>query len=75
MGGHSSFQGLKGSSYAILGDADNKPIFMDCGAYRAILKLKMLLLDAFGTPKNPGGDSSFQGLKGSSYAILGDADN
>ena len=28
---------------------------MDCGVYRAILKLKMLWLEAFGTPKNPGG--------------------
>ena len=28
---------------------------MDCGVYRAIFKLKMLWLDAFGTPKNPGG--------------------
>ena len=28
---------------------------MDCGACRAIPKLKMLWLDAFGTPKNPGG--------------------
>ena len=28
---------------------------MDCGAYRAIPKLKMLWLDAFATPKYPGG--------------------
>ena len=28
---------------------------MDCGVYRAIPKLKVLWLDAFGTPKIPGG--------------------
>ena len=28
---------------------------MDCWAYTAIPKLKMLWLDAFGTPKIPGG--------------------
>ena len=54
-GGYRSFQGLEGISYAILGDADKKPLFMDCGACRAIPKLRMLWLDAFGTPKNPGG--------------------
>ena len=54
-GGYRSFQGLEGNSYAILWDADNTPLFMDCGACRAILKLNMLWLDAFGTPKNPGG--------------------
>ena len=33
----------------------NKPLFMHCGACRAIPKVNMLWLDAFGSPKNPGG--------------------
>ena len=39
---------------------------MDCGACRAILKLRMLWLDAFGTPKNPrgGGIGAFRASKG-----------
>ena len=38
---------------------------MDCGACRAIPKLNMLWLDAFGTPKNPGGGiGAFRALKG-----------
>ena len=38
---------------------------MDFGACRAIPKVKMLWLDAFGTPKNPGGGiGAFRASKG-----------
>ena len=56
-----SFQALEGNSYAILRNAVNKPLFMHCGACRAILEVNMLWLDAFGTPKNPGGVSELSG--------------
>ena len=51
----------------------NKPLFMHCGACRAIPDVNMLWLDAFGTPKKPGGGGgyqSFQVLEGNTYAIL-----
>ena len=39
----------------------NKPLFMHCGACRAIPEVNMLWLDAIGTPKNPGGVSELSG--------------
>ena len=60
-GGYRSFQALEGNSHAILLDAVNKPLFMHCGACRAIPKVNMLWLDAFGTPKNPGRVSELSG--------------
>ena len=69
-GGVSELSGLEGNSYAILRDAVNKPLFMHCGACRAIPEVNMLWLDAFGTPKNPGGVSELLALEGNSYAIL-----
>ena len=41
----------------------NKPLFMHCGACRAIPEVNMLWLDAFGTPKNPGGVSELSGSR------------
>ena len=35
--------------------AENKPLFMRCGPYRALLELKMLWPHAIGTPENPRG--------------------
>ena len=75
LGGYRSFRAFEGNSYAILRDAIlrdavNKPLFMHCGACRAIPEVNMLWLDAFGTPKYPGGVSELLALEGNSYAIL-----
>ena len=70
LGGYRSFRALEGNSYAILSDAVNKPLLGHCGACRAIPEVDMLWLDAFGTPKNPGGVSELLALEGNSYAIL-----
>ena len=61
LGGNRSFEALERNSYAILCYAVIKPLFMDCGACRAIPEVNMLWLDAFGTPKNPGGVSELSG--------------
>ena len=56
--GYRSFQALEGNSYAIIRNAVNKPLFMHCGACRAIPEGKMLWLNVFGQyalAKNPGG--------------------
>ena len=38
----------------------NKPLFMHCGAYRAIPTVKVVWMDAVATPKNTGGGIEYE---------------